>query len=111
MPGGFVLLQNETTLPIALMPRPADWQTPTKMIRLPEAHEDQLKVAAHHLEAGDKLIPISTLDATTRELLQAMRPQDRRAAARAYRRLMARLIEPQLRLHDPQQRADIERHQ
>ena len=93
------------------MPRPAVWKTKSKMIRLPEEHEDQLKLAGHHLEAGDKLIPISTLDATTRELLQAMRPQDRRAAARAYRRLLSRLIEPQLRLYDPQQRADIERHQ
>lgn len=76
------------------MARPADWQTPTKMIRLPEAYEAQLKAIAHQLETGDRLIPASQLEATTRNLLQTMRPQDRRAAARAYQRLLARLLEP-----------------
>lgn len=75
------------------MARPADWQTPTKMIRLPEAHEEQLKAAAHQLEAGDRLIPASELEAATRAALQTMRPSDRRAALRAYQRLISRLLE------------------
>lgn len=76
------------------MARPADWQTPTKMIRLPEAFEPQLKAIAHQLETGDRLISAAKLEDTTRELLQAMRPQERRAAARAYQRLLSRLLEP-----------------
>lgn len=73
------------------MPRPAEWQTETKMIRLPEAYEEQLKAIAHQLEAGDRLIPASQIHDTTRAILQTMRPQDRRPAARAYRRLLSAL--------------------
>ncbi|MBD1918877.1 MULTISPECIES: hypothetical protein [Cyanophyceae] len=76
---------------IAAMARPADWQTPTKMIRLPEAFEPQLKEAGHALEAGDRLIPASKLEDATRTILQTMRPQDRRIVARAYRTLLASL--------------------
>lgn len=75
------------------MARPAEWQTETKMIRLPLAYEEQLKAIAHHLEAGDRLIPASKIEDTTRAILQTMRPQDRRVYARAYRRLLA-LLEP-----------------
>ena len=71
--------------------RPSKWLGVSKMMRLPEAHENRLQDLAHQLEAGEEFVAESHLQDAMRVVLQKLRPQDRRRARNLFKRLEAEL--------------------
>lgn len=91
--------------------RNSAWIGPTKMIRLPAAHEEALREVAHKLEAGEAWISDSETQTAAQALLQEaisrtlmqLRASKRREALPWFKRLEKTLANLQLTTDKPNQ--------